>query len=78
MQGAAVQHPLPGRYSTEHSFVILPIAPCPSNTGVKMRSSVACAGFVSCIRLFGSLSRSPHKTVHDRVDGLTMQEKPVP
>ena len=25
---------------------------CPSNTADQLRSSVACAGFVSCIRLF--------------------------
>ena len=48
------------------------------NTADKLRSSIACAGFVSCIRLFGSLSRFPHKTVHDRVEGLPMQQKPVP
>jgi hypothetical protein len=42
-----------GPHSEQACSSITAAAVCPSNTADQLRSSVACAGFVSCIRLFG-------------------------
>jgi hypothetical protein len=50
---------------------------------VRLTPGVSCeapklTGFGSLHPLFGSLSRPSQETVHHRIDGLTMEEKPVP
>jgi len=45
-----------------------PLPRCRSNTADQLRSSIACAGFVSCIRLFDGAAR-PHLLTYDA--GLT-------